>query len=140
MEEIRARQEREACQEARVRELQVEEGGQELDDGSVTGEQACRLVVAYGLRDGALAGPVPREPVAYVPYFDDVGGRESWGVPKRKRLLAALMWREGATMKAICAELDITWNQLDGLITRNRDMFPRRREYKGRNTGRPEDE
>ena len=89
-------------------------------------EQALRLAVAYGLREV----PTRREP--YVPYYEDViaaGPRNE--VTTEIVAYAVELWGEGLTMKAIAHECGLTFNQLNGVVKKNRGLFPRRYKKEG---------
>ena len=92
----------------------------------VTSAQALRLVSAYGLREGALVPVVPPERPAYVSYCDDLRVTEHGYVDADVVRMAVRLWREGWTMELIAAECGITLAQMCNLVTRNRNMFPRR--------------
>lgn len=93
----------------------------------VTGEQALRLAIAYGL---ALQKPEPRERPPYVPYCEALGTRESkralpWVVQERIELLAP-MWAEGMSYKQMEQKTGLKKATINGIVMRNRDKFPPR--------------
>ena len=91
----------------------------------VSASQALRLAVAYGLREV----PTKREP--YVPFYRDVIAADRNEVTPERVAYAVELWREGLTMKAIAHECGLTFSQLNGVVKKNRGLFPRRYRKEG---------
>lgn len=96
-------------------------------EGGVTSKQALRLVLAYGLQDGALATVLPVERPPYVPFCEDTGVRERTCTSDEMKAAMARLWAEGLTIKAIAATLHVPTTRVAGVTCRDREMFPYRR-------------
>lgn len=92
----------------------------------VMATQALRLVVAYGLRDGALAPVEPEERPPYVPYCEDLGVSEITYTSHETILAASRLWKQGLSIKAIARELDTNPMRIASITCRYRGLFPYR--------------
>lgn len=94
-------------------------------DGVMT-SQVLRLVVAYGLRDGALAPVEPDGRPPYIPYCEDVGVREITYTSHETIMAASKLWEQGLSIKAIARELDTNPMRIASITCRYRGLFPYR--------------
>lgn len=92
----------------------------------VMDSQVLRLVVAYGLRDGALAPVEPEERPPYVPYCEDLGVSEITYTSRETILAASRLWKQGLSIKAIARELDTNPMRIASITCRYRGLFPYR--------------
>lgn len=96
-------------------------------EGGVTSKQALRLVLAYGLQDGALAPVLPVERPPYVPFCQDIGVRERTCTSDEMKAAMARLWAEGLSIKAIATTLHVSTTRVASVTCRCREMFPYRR-------------
>lgn len=92
----------------------------------VMSTQALRLVVAYGLRDGALAPVEPDGRPPYVPYCEDLGVSEITYTSRETIVAASKLWKQGLSIKAIATELNTSPMRIAGVTCRYRGLFPYR--------------
>lgn len=92
----------------------------------VMDSQALRLVVAYGLRDGALAPVEPDGRPPYVPYCEDLGVSEITYTSRETIMAASRLWKQGLSIKAIARELDTNPMRIASITCRYRELFPYR--------------
>lgn len=96
-------------------------------NGGVTSKQALRLVLAYGLREGALAPVIPAKRSTYVPFCQDTGVREITRTSVEMKAAMARLWAEGLSIKAIATTLHVPTTRVASVTCRCREMFPYRR-------------
>ena len=97
------------------------------NEGGVSSQQALRLAVAYGLRDGALA-PLPKvERPPYVPYCEATGTREIVYTSPEMIKAASRLWKQGKSIGYIAGTLHINQVRLASITRRYRHLFPYRR-------------
>lgn len=94
-------------------------------DGVMT-SQVLRLVVAYGLRDGALAPVEPDGRPPYIPYCEDLGVSEITYTSHETILAASKLWEQGLSIKAIVSELNTSQVRIASITCRYRELFPYR--------------
>lgn len=92
----------------------------------VMDSQALRLVMAYGLRDGALAPVEPDGRPPYVPYCEDLGVSEITYTSRDTIVAASRLWEQGLSIKAIATELNMSVVRVAGITCRYRESFPYR--------------
>ena len=101
--------------------------GEAKNEGGVSSRQALRLVVAYGLRDGALAPLTKVERQPYVPYCEATGTREIVYTSPEMIRAASRLWKQGKSIGNIAGTLHINQGRLASITRRYRHLFPYRR-------------
>lgn len=94
----------------------------------VMSTQALRLVVAYGLRDGALAPVEPDGRPPYVPYCEDLGVSEITYTSRETIIEASKLWEQGLSIKTIATKLNMSAVRVASITRRYRELFPYRNE------------